>query len=368
MTLRRRRPSTRSSPPGPSRSTSTRRSSTPRATRCRSCGSSRRTSSSPTSSRSRPRWPPSSRACPGATLIPHVYPARPTRASRSTRSAPACHARALGRRMWRRARPIVEQGLERGRARAQPDTRRGSGLPPLDSRPRRHQPTSSRSSATFPQLEYPRTWPGHVHVVGPLMWEPPADGAEPPAPAPPRTIGRSCSSRPPPPRTPSTGCCAPRCAASPTRPSGCSRRGTGALPPRPLPVPENAPGRRVGLLLADDAALRRRRLPRRATARSPGRSPAAAPSSPARRRRHERERRPRGLGRRGRAAAPTLRHAAVAAPRRRTGARRAVDPGAGQGARRLGGRARPRREAAVLVERLAAQAATGEAETRTGPA
>jgi UDP:flavonoid glycosyltransferase YjiC (YdhE family) len=28
--------------------------------------------------------------------------------------------------------------------------------------------------ATFPQLEYPRSWPAHVHVVGPLMWEQPA--------------------------------------------------------------------------------------------------------------------------------------------------------------------------------------------------
>jgi UDP:flavonoid glycosyltransferase YjiC (YdhE family) len=35
--------------------------------------------------------------------------------------------------------------------------------------------------ATFPQLEYPRTWPARVHVVGPLMWEPPADPVEPPA-------------------------------------------------------------------------------------------------------------------------------------------------------------------------------------------
>jgi UDP:flavonoid glycosyltransferase YjiC (YdhE family) len=32
--------------------------------------------------------------------------------------------------------------------------------------------------ATFPQLEYPRTWPEHVHVVGPLMWEPPADDVQ----------------------------------------------------------------------------------------------------------------------------------------------------------------------------------------------
>jgi UDP:flavonoid glycosyltransferase YjiC (YdhE family) len=34
---------------------------------------------------------------------------------------------------------------------------------------------------TLPQLEYPRPWPDHVHVVGPLMWEPPCDHVEPPA-------------------------------------------------------------------------------------------------------------------------------------------------------------------------------------------
>ena len=35
--------------------------------------------------------------------------------------------------------------------------------------------------ATFPQLEYPRTWPPGTEVVGPLLWEPPFEGeAEPP--------------------------------------------------------------------------------------------------------------------------------------------------------------------------------------------
>ena len=33
---------------------------------------------------------------------------------------------------------------------------------------------------TFPQLEYPRRWPPNVHVVGPLMWEPPFDSIDPP--------------------------------------------------------------------------------------------------------------------------------------------------------------------------------------------
>jgi UDP:flavonoid glycosyltransferase YjiC (YdhE family) len=33
---------------------------------------------------------------------------------------------------------------------------------------------------TFPQLEYPRRWPAGVHVVGPLMWEPPFGDVQPP--------------------------------------------------------------------------------------------------------------------------------------------------------------------------------------------
>src|ERR1035437_9936916 len=33
---------------------------------------------------------------------------------------------------------------------------------------------------TFPQLEYPRPWPEHVHVVGPLLWEPPSAEVQPP--------------------------------------------------------------------------------------------------------------------------------------------------------------------------------------------
>ena len=34
--------------------------------------------------------------------------------------------------------------------------------------------------ATFPQLEYPRDWPGWAKVVGPLMWEPPGERVDPP--------------------------------------------------------------------------------------------------------------------------------------------------------------------------------------------
>jgi UDP:flavonoid glycosyltransferase YjiC (YdhE family) len=33
---------------------------------------------------------------------------------------------------------------------------------------------------TFPQLEYPRSWPDNTHIVGPLLWEPPSEPVEPP--------------------------------------------------------------------------------------------------------------------------------------------------------------------------------------------
>ena len=36
------------------------------------------------------------------------------------------------------------------------------------------------STGTLPELEYPRDWPENVHVVGPLMWEPPFEPIDPP--------------------------------------------------------------------------------------------------------------------------------------------------------------------------------------------
>jgi UDP:flavonoid glycosyltransferase YjiC (YdhE family) len=111
-----------------------------------------------------------------ATLIPHVYPhGRPAHpiyslGARMPRSA-------AGRALWRRANPVVQRGLERGR-RELNETRARLGLPALDHV---HGGISRELAivATFPQLEYPRRWPGHVHVVGPLMWEPPGEQADP---------------------------------------------------------------------------------------------------------------------------------------------------------------------------------------------
>ncbi len=112
---------------------------------------------------------------PYATLIPHVHP-------HSAREFPIYSLGArmprtgAGRALWRRAHVAVDKGLERGRVELN-DTRARLGLAPLDHV---HGGISRDLAlvATFPQLEYPRAWPEHVHVVGPLMWEPPARDVE----------------------------------------------------------------------------------------------------------------------------------------------------------------------------------------------
>jgi UDP:flavonoid glycosyltransferase YjiC (YdhE family) len=109
---------------------------------------------------------------PLATLIPHVYPhGEPhfpiySLGARLPRTA-------LGRALWRRAQRPVAAGLELGR-RELNRTRSRLGLPALAHV---HGGMSRELAlvATFPQLEYPRRWPEHVHVVGPLMWEPPVE-------------------------------------------------------------------------------------------------------------------------------------------------------------------------------------------------
>jgi UDP:flavonoid glycosyltransferase YjiC (YdhE family) len=85
--------------------------------------------------------------------------------------------------------------LESGRL-ALNHTREQVGLPPLQHV---HGGTSQDLAlvATFPQLEYPRPWPSHVHVVGPLMWEPPAEEVElPPGDAPLVLVAPSTSQDP----------------------------------------------------------------------------------------------------------------------------------------------------------------------------
>jgi UDP:flavonoid glycosyltransferase YjiC (YdhE family) len=115
---------------------------------------------------------------PRATLIPHVHPhGQPdfpiySLGARLPRTA-------AGRALWRRAQRAVDRGLELGRLELN-QTRARLGLPALDHV---HGGISRQLAlvATFPQLEYPRTeggWGPNTHVVGPLMWEPPARDVE----------------------------------------------------------------------------------------------------------------------------------------------------------------------------------------------
>lgn len=113
---------------------------------------------------------------PAATLIPHVHPESAdgfpiySFGARLPRTA-------VGRAAWRIAQRPVDRGLRNGRD-ALNGVRAEVGLPPLTHF---HSGISRRLAlvGSFPQLEYPRRWPGHVHVVGPLMWEPEGDAVLP---------------------------------------------------------------------------------------------------------------------------------------------------------------------------------------------
>ncbi|HEX4564521.1 MAG TPA: nucleotide disphospho-sugar-binding domain-containing protein [Solirubrobacteraceae bacterium] len=117
-----------------------------------------------------------------ATLIPHVYPHGEHDFPIYSLGARLPRGRA-GRAMWRRAHVLVERALASGRDDLN-RTRARVGLPALAHV---HGGISRELAlvATFPQLEYPRRWAPTTHVVGPLMWEPPAANVElPPGNAP----------------------------------------------------------------------------------------------------------------------------------------------------------------------------------------
>ena len=109
---------------------------------------------------------------PVATVIPHTDP-------RMGQGWPPYSAGArlprtlVGRRLWGALSRLTDAGLEHGR-RELNETRRRLELGPLD---RVHGGISQALAlvATFPALEYPRAvaLPA-THVVGPLLWEPPA--------------------------------------------------------------------------------------------------------------------------------------------------------------------------------------------------
>jgi UDP:flavonoid glycosyltransferase YjiC (YdhE family) len=112
---------------------------------------------------------------PVGTLIPHVYPVGGPGFPPYSFGARLPRTRA-GRALWRAFWGPMTAGLARGRDELN-ETRARLGLAPVD---RFHGGISPDLAlvGTFPQLEYPRPWPAHTHVVGPLMWEPPAEDVE----------------------------------------------------------------------------------------------------------------------------------------------------------------------------------------------
>lgn len=169
---------------------------------------------------------------PAATLVPHVYP-------ESSPGFPIYSFGALlprtplGRAFWNRAHRPLRRGLESGRD-ALNDARAAVGLPALD---RVHGGTSEQLAlvATYPQLEYPRLWPEHVHVVGPLIWEPPAREVRVPPGDEPLVLVAPSTSQDPEHRL--LHACLDGLADAPVRVLATYNR---RLPARPLPVPENA--------------------------------------------------------------------------------------------------------------------------------
>ena len=168
---------------------------------------------------------------PRATLVPHVFPeAGPgfpiySFGARLPRTA-------AGRAFWERAHLPVRRGLESGRL-ALNHTREQVGLPSLFYP---HGGTSRELAlvAIFPQLEYPRPWPAHVHVVGPLMWEPPAEEIPLPPGDDPLVLVAPSTSQDPDHRL--LHAALRGLADAPVRVLATYNR---RLPSRPLPVPEN---------------------------------------------------------------------------------------------------------------------------------
>jgi UDP:flavonoid glycosyltransferase YjiC (YdhE family) len=85
----------------------------------------------------------------------------------------------LGRAAWRATEPLLGALDARHRQvrRSLDATRAELGLPRLGRLPVEIS-GGLTMVATFPQLEYPRRWPPHVHVTGPMVFEPPGPDVE----------------------------------------------------------------------------------------------------------------------------------------------------------------------------------------------
>jgi MGT family glycosyltransferase len=168
---------------------------------------------------------------PVATLIPHLYPPGEPGFPPFGFGAQPPRTRA-GARLWRAFDRPVAAGLRRGTAELN-ETRRRVGLGPAHGQ---HNGLSRQLClvATLPQLEYPRPWPEHVHVVGPLIWEGPAAAVQPPPGSEPLVLVAPSTAQDPEQRL--LRAALRGLADEPVRVLASSNR---RRMPRPLPVPAN---------------------------------------------------------------------------------------------------------------------------------
>lgn len=169
---------------------------------------------------------------PRVTLVPHIYPV-------SERGMPFFAVgmmpprSRIGRGLWRAGAGLLETGLRRGR-REWNEQRARLGLPP---EPRLHGAQSELLTlvATFPQLEYPRHWPEHVQVTGPMSFELAHDDVVPPPGKDPLVLVAPSTSQDPDSRLLRAALAG--LAHEPVRVLATTNR---MRPRRPIKVPENA--------------------------------------------------------------------------------------------------------------------------------
>ncbi len=128
------------------------------------------------------------------TLVPHLYPVNaPDLPPYGIGCQPP--AAAPGKKVWRLLSKVSDIGVEQGRQQLN-GARSRLGLPPVGFT----HGSMSRDLClvgTYPQLEYPRHWPDHVEITGPLEWERSAgDYADPPGDGPIVVVAPSTSKDP----------------------------------------------------------------------------------------------------------------------------------------------------------------------------
>lgn len=111
-----------------------------------------------------------------ATLIPHLYPEHEAGLPFFAFGGARLPRTPMGRWLWTAPLPLLEAGLRQGRRELNAE-REKAGLAPTD---RFHGGTSQELAlvATLPQLEYPRRWPTHTRLTGPMEFETPYPDVE----------------------------------------------------------------------------------------------------------------------------------------------------------------------------------------------